>query len=135
MKFTVPAASLFALLVAAPALAASCDEELAGLDKRVTTQATEAVATASGGQGVAAKREGEAKQARDTQTAAKTEAKGPAGGAMEAQATAGAAQAGGGGDRVMQAKVSINEARVAKGKGDEAGCLAGVAKAKGQLAN
>ena len=54
---------------------------------------------------------------------------------MEAQSTAGATQAGGGGDRVMQAKVSMNEARVAKGKGDEAACLAAAAKAKSQLAN
>lgn len=134
MKMTMPiAASLFVFLVAAPAWAA-CDDELATLDSKVQAQATKAVATSGGGQGVSAKRSSEAIASRDSDAPAKTgQQTGPAGGAKEAQATSQAAQAGGAGDRVMQAKASINEARVAKGKGDEAGCMAAVTKAKGQL--
>ncbi len=133
MKMTMPiAASLFALFAAAPAWA-SCDDELATLDTKVQAQATKAVATSGGGEGVAAKRNSEAMASRDSAAPVTSGQAGPAGGAKETQATTQAAQAGGSGDRVMQAKASINEARVAKGKGDEAGCMAAVTKAKGQL--
>lgn len=133
MKIVMPiAAGLFALLAVAPAWA-SCDDELAALDKKVQAQATEAVATSSGGEGVAGKRNSEAMAARDSDRPVTTAQLGPSGGAQEAKVTNQAAHAGGSGDRVMQAKVSINEARVAKGKNDEAGCMAAVSKAKGQL--
>jgi hypothetical protein len=133
MKMTMTiAASLFALLAAVPAWA-SCDDELAALDKTVQSQATRAVATSGGGEGVAAKRNSEAIASRDNQEPVKIGQSGPAGGSKETQATTQAAKAGGSGDRVMQAKATINDARVAKGKGDEAGCMAAVTKAKSQL--
>ena len=126
------AAGFYALLVAAPAFAA-CDDDLGDLDARVAREARKAVATSSSGQATAAKRDGQAMQARDAQVPASAVAGAPAAGTAEARSTDAAAAAGGAGDRVMQAKATINEARVAKGKGDEAGCLAAVGKAKAQL--
>ena len=113
---------------------ASCDDELKGLDKRVEAEGQKAIASSSSGQGQSAAREGQAKEARDDHAPVKDLPQGPAAGSSEAHATTAAAEAGGGGDRVIEAKATINDARVAKGKGDEAGCLAAVGKAKQQLA-
>ena len=133
MKMTLPiAASVVGLFAAVPAWA-SCDAELAALDAKVQSQATKAVATSGGGEAVAAKRNSEAIASRDNNEPVKTGQSGPAGGSKEPEVTKQAAQAGGSGDRVMQAKATINDARVAKGKGDEAGCMAAVTKAKSQL--
>ena len=126
------ASLLMAVALATPAFA-GCDSDLAALDKRVASDAKTAIAASSSGQSVAAKRDEQAKEARDTHVPVQDVPKGPAAGSSEAHATAAAASAGS--DRVMQAKVALNDAHVAKGKGDEAGCEAAVTKAKGLLAN
>ena len=100
------------LSAAATAEAASCKDELAGLSAQSNVESKAAIAHTSGGQAVAAERE--AKPAD------------PHGGAAPAPS-------GGAADKAMQAKVSLNDARVALGKGDEAGCMAAVTKAKGEL--
>ncbi len=42
-------------------------------------------------------------------------------------------QGQGAGDQAMQAKVALNDAKVALGKGDEAGCEAAVQRARGHV--
>ena len=53
----------------------------------------------------------------------------------EARDTERAEQAGGGGDRVMQAKATLNRAHILNQRGDGAGCLDAIAEAKRQLAD
>jgi hypothetical protein len=53
--------------------------------------------------------------------------------AKEAQTTRQAAEVGGGGDRVMQARAKLNEARALDGRGDSAACLDMVTQAERQL--
>lgn len=97
----------------ATASAASCRDELAGLSNQSHVESRAAIAHTSGGQAVAADREAKPADPHDGAAPA------PSGGAA---------------DRAMQAKVSLNDAQVALGKGDEAGCMAAVTKAKGELA-
>jgi hypothetical protein len=96
-----------ALLAAATAssAAASCKDELAALEPQSHADSRAAIAHTSGGQAVAAERE------------AKSDAATPA-------------PSGGPADRAMQTKVGLDEARAALKKGDEAGCMAALEKAK-----
>lgn len=81
---------------------AGCKEDVARLEDQSHQKATSAIATSSGGQGTAARRE--------------------------------APQQGqGAGDQAMQAKVALNDAKVALGKGDEAACAAAVQRAQGHV--
>ncbi len=102
-----------ALCVAATAAQAACKDELAGLANQTHNDSRAAIAHTSGGQAVAAERE--AKPA-DSQDAPKP------------------APSGSAADHAMQAKVSLNDAHVALDKGDEAGCMAAVTKAKAEMA-
>ena len=51
----------------------------------------------------------------------------------ETQATQRAAEAGGGGDRVMQAKATLNRARSFDAQGNAQGCMEAVEQAKKQV--
>ena len=98
-------------------------------------EAAEATASvSSGGQGVAAARESQAMQARNQGEPIAPPTVPPfQNEAREAQTTRQAAEAGGGGDRVMQARAKLNEARTLDGRGDGAACLDMVTQAERQL--
>lgn len=119
MRF-LTAAALFGAL-AGPAVAA-CADDIAALDTRAKAAATGAIASSTGGKGVAAAREGQGADA-----SRKGEPK-----VSEAPPEK-SAEAGKGGDKAQQARVAIEEARTAEGKGDHAGCEAAVARARKQL--
>lgn len=110
---------------AAPARAAGCGDRLAAIEARLDRSAETAGAAASGGQAVAAAREGQA-QAGGAAPAVPFQAPGP-----EAAARGAATQAGG--DRSMQARATLNRARAALAARDEAGCEAAATEAEGQL--
>jgi hypothetical protein len=125
--------ALYAVL-AGSALASPCTDRINALEPRVNDAAETAVSASSGGEGVAGARQGQAMQARD-QGAPVAEHTVPPfqNEAREAQTTRQAAQVGGGGDRVMQARASLNQARTLDGRGDSAACLDMVTQAERQL--
>ena len=119
-------------MLAGPALASPCTDQIAALERQVSGAGAEAAAASSGGQGVAAARESQAVQPPPANQPA------PPSGPFqsqprEAQATQRAAEAGAGGDGVVQARAKLNEAREQAGRGDEAGCLASLAEARRQV--
>ena len=119
-------------MLAGPALASPCTDQIAALERQVSGAGAEAAAASSGGQGVAAARESQALQPPPANQPAPPS--GPFQAApREAQATQRAAEAGAGGDGVVQARARLNEARERAGRGDEAGCLAGLAEARRQM--
>jgi hypothetical protein len=126
-------AGSFCLLIAGPAGAASCTDEIAALDSRLTDEGRTAISASTSGKGVAGAREGQAVVARDNDVPVTSVPQAPAPGTPEAQATQRAEEAGGGGDRVMQAKVTLNRARNLDQQGNANACLDAVAEAKRQL--
>ena len=84
-------------------------------------------AASSGGQAVAAAREGQALQPGGNAPTAPFQSP-----SREAQATQRAADAGDGGDRVMQAKASLEKARAMAVQGNEGGCLDSLGQARRQ---
>ncbi|HEX2725976.1 MAG TPA: hypothetical protein VHN20_09175 [Beijerinckiaceae bacterium] len=124
------------LLLAGASLASPCADRINALEARVTEAAEATASVSSGGQGVAAARESQAMQARNhgepitppTVPPFQNEAK-------EAQITRQAADIGGGGDRVMQARAKLNEARTLDGRGDSTACLDMVTQAERQLSS
>ncbi|MEH3120046.1 MAG: hypothetical protein PGN25_21280 [Methylorubrum populi] len=110
--------SLTGLLMAGPALASPCSDKIAKLDGRVKSEATASIAASTGSKTVAAHREGEGQ----TGTGGQTDRR-------EAPPEK-SAEAGKGGDRAQQAKVALEEARTADGKGDAKGCEAAIARAE-----
>ena len=112
---------------ASPASAA-CADDIAALQKQVEAKAHQAVAANSGGQADAAAIGGQADAAKKAGTPV---------GALPApdgtEATEAKAAAAGGSDGAMKAKVILNDAKVAQGKGDEKACLDAVRRAKDQL--
>jgi len=136
-KLLATAGALSALAAAGPAAFASpCTDQIDALERRLNDTAGTAGAASSGGQGVAAAREAQAMQARDQNRpvspppAVPFQAEG-----REAQATQRAAEAGGGGDRVMQAKATLNRARSFDAQGNSQGCMDAVEEAKRQIGN
>lgn len=113
------ALALAGLAIVGPALASPCSDQIAALEERVRTQATGSMSASTSGQAAA--------------------------GALEGQGTAGgtgaaaqapkekSAQAGEGGEKAMQAKVALDEARTADGKGDARACEDALARARQQL--
>ncbi len=123
------------LLCAGSALASPCMDRIAALQTRLDEASEAAASASSGGQGVAAARESQAMQSRNRNAPIEPQTVPPfQSGAKEAEATRDAAKAGGGGDRVMQARAQLNEARSLDERGDGAGCLALVERAERQLA-
>lgn len=131
----MPAASAILLLLLADAsLASPCTDRIAAIEKRVDEMADAAASTSSGGQGVAASRESQAMQARDKGTPIAAPTVPPfQNEAKEVETTRKAAEEGGGGDRAMQARASLNQARALDNEGKSAACLDLVDEAERQL--
>ncbi|WP_232631748.1 hypothetical protein [Methylobacterium sp. Leaf118] len=112
---------LLALLAAGPALASPCAERIAALDGRAKAKAGEAISASTGGKTVAAHREGEGQ----TGTGGQTDRR-------EAPPEK-SAEAGQGGDQAQQARVALEQARTADGKGDAKACDEAVGRATALL--
>lgn len=113
-----------ALLTAMPmtggsAFASPCSEQIAALSGQVQEESKEAISAGSGGQADAAARGSQGKT-------------GTSGAASKAPPEK-AADAGKGADKAQAAKVALDEARTADGKGDSKGCLEAVDRAKKEL--
>lgn len=107
----------------APALASPCSERIESLSRRVQAESTAAISASTGGQGAAARRGGEGV----------TGTEGRAPGQSPQAPPEKSAEAGKGGDAAQQAKVALDEARTADGKGDAGACDAALARAGQQL--
>jgi hypothetical protein len=129
------AGAFCALAYAGPGIASPCADQIGALDARLNETATAAASASSGGQAVAAAREVQAMEARNENRPAGAPAVPFQAEGREAQATQRAAEAGGGGDRVMQAKATLNRARTLDAQGDGAGCMEAVAEARRQFGN
>ncbi|MER2252549.1 hypothetical protein ABS772_21770 [Methylorubrum podarium] len=112
------ALSLAGILLTGPALASSCSEQIAKLDGRAKSEASASIAASTGSKTVAAHREGEGQ----TGTGGQTDQR-------EAPPEK-SAEAGKGADQAQQARVALEEARTADGKGDAKGCEEAVARAQ-----
>jgi hypothetical protein len=128
-------AGALSALAAGPVSASPCTDQIDALEKRLNETATTAAAASSGGQGVAAAREAQAMEARDNNRSAGAPAVPFQSEGREAQATQRAAEAGGGGDRVMQAKATLNRARSFDAQGNAQGCMESVEEARKQIGN
>ncbi|GJE60156.1 hypothetical protein [Methylobacterium trifolii] len=109
------------VLVSGPALASPCSDRIDALSKRVKAESTEAISASTGGQSTAGRRGGEGVTGTQGQS-----------GAPQAPPEK-SAEAGKGGDTAQQAKVALDEARTADGKGDATACTAAVERAEQQL--
>ena len=128
------AAAAVCLLLGRSPLASPCGDRINALEARVNEAAEGAASSSSGGQGVAAARESQAMQARNQGAPIAAPTVPPfQNEAREAEATRQAADAGGGGDRVMQARAKLNQARNLDGRGDSTACLEMVTQAERQL--
>jgi len=136
MTYFPIAAAVGALLIlgAGPSLASPCTDRINALEPRLNEGSETTASVSSGGQGVAAARESQAMQARNgTEPITPPTVPPFQNQAKEAQATRQAAEAGGGGDRIMQARAMLNQARAHDGKGESAACLDAVAQAERHL--
>lgn len=113
--------SLLTTLVASPALASPCSDRIATLDARVKSEANTAISASTGSKTIAAHREGEGQ----TGTGGQTDRR-------EAPPEK-SVEAGKGADQAQQAKVALEEARTADGKGDAKGCEAALDRAEALL--
>ncbi|KQP61581.1 hypothetical protein [Methylobacterium sp. Leaf108] len=109
------------LTLAAPAYASPCGDAIASLESQVKNQAGAAISASTSGKAAAGAREGQGRE-------------GEAGSAPMAAPPAVSASAGEGGDRAMQARVALDEARTADAKADTGACEAAVGRARGHLA-
>jgi hypothetical protein len=131
----VPAVSTaLYLLFTGSSLASPCTDRINALEVRVNEAAEAAASTSSAGQGVAAARESQAMQPRNQAAPIAPQTVPPLQNeAKEAQTARQAAEAGGGGDRVMQARAKLNEARTLDNRGDSVACLDMIRQAERQL--
>ena len=133
-KMLAAGAGALCALAAAPGLASPCTDRIGALEAKLNETATAASSASSGGQAVAAARGAQAAEARDENRpvspppAVPFQAEG-----REAQATQRAAEAGGGGDRVVQAKATLNRARSFDARGDAQGCMEALEEARKQI--
>lgn len=133
MKMLMPLVAILAAISLACAARAACSDDIAAFETHLDSVGRTAGAATSSGQATSAQRGEKAKEARDTETPAKDLPTPPT--SDNIAATQQAAQAGGGGDRVMRAKVTLNDAKNARRKGDEKACLEAVGKAKTELSD
>ena len=138
-KPLLAAAGAFCAFLAAvgPGASASpCTDQIGALEARLNETGSAAAAASSGGQGVAAAREAQAMEARNENRPVEPPPAVPfQSERREAQATQRAAEAGAGGDRVMQAKATLNRARSFDAQGNAQACMEVVAEARRQFGN
>lgn len=126
-------AAVASLLSGGPALASACTDRINTLEARLNEAAEATASVSSGGQGVAAARESQAMQARNQGTPVGTPAVPPfQNEGREAQTTRQAADTGGG-DRVMQARATLNAARALDEQGQGEACLGKMSEAERQF--
>ncbi|MCJ2043143.1 hypothetical protein MKK58_01055 [Methylobacterium sp. J-078] len=106
---------------AAPALASPCGDRIAKLEGPVKDLAKEAISANTSGKATASARGGQGV----------TESGGSP--SAEAASPEKSAEAGQGGDKAMQAKVALDEARTADKKGDAKACGEAVDRAQKQV--
>ena len=126
-------AAVAALLPAGAAMASACTDRINALEARLNEAAEATASVSSGGQGVAAARESQALQARNQGEPIAAPTVPPfQNEATEAQTTRQAA-ATGGGDRVMQARATLNAARALDDQEKGEACLETIGQAERQL--
>jgi hypothetical protein len=134
---TIPrlvAVALLSAFGAGPVLASPCTDRINALEPRLNEAAESTASVSSGGQGVAAAREGQAMQAEKGVEPITPPTVPPfQDPAREAQATKRAADVGAGGDKVMQARAKLNEARALDQRGDGPACLEAITAAERHL--
>ena len=106
---------------AAPALATPCGDRIAKLEGPVKDLAKEAISANTSGKAAASARAGQGVTGSGGSASA------------EAAPPEKSAEAGQGGDKAMQAKVALDEARTADQKGDAQACAAAVDRAQKQV--
>ncbi|POR40242.1 hypothetical protein [Methylobacterium sp. V23] len=125
MRFPGPVAGCLAasLLVAgaAPAFASPCSDRIAKLEGPVKDLAKEAISANTSGKAAASARGGQGITGSGGSASA------------EAAPPEKSAEAGKGGDKAMQAKVALDEARTADKKGDAKACGEAVDRAQKQV--
>jgi len=117
---------LCAVLPGLPAVGSPCGDRIAALERRLDEDTSRAAAASSGGQAVAAAREGQASQPGSRNEPA-IPFQHPA---REAQATREAAEAGEGGTRLAEARAMLNQARALDQQGNASGCAEAVSEAE-----
>ncbi len=117
---TIAAAALLLACVPASSWASPCGDDIAKLEQHLDKQGASAGAAQSGGQKDAATRSSKAIEAKKTDTPVADLPTPPA--SENLAGTKDAAAASTAGEGVMAAKVSLNDAKNADKKGDEAGC-------------
>jgi len=127
------AAAVAGILITVPVAASPCTDRIAALEARVNEKAETAISTSSGGQGLAGAREGQAMQAENRDVPVGQPAVPFQNEKQEAQVTERAADAGGGGDRILQAKATLNRARTLDREGNISACQEALAEVQAQL--
>jgi hypothetical protein len=127
-RFLPATAAAFGILALAglPAAASPCGDRIAALERRLDEGTAGAAAASSGGQGVAAAREGQASQP-GTRNEPTVPFQNPA---REAQATRQTAEQGGGGTGMAEARAALNRARTLDQQGNASGCMEAVTEAE-----
>lgn len=134
MKLVLTLATAVAgLLASDPALAVSCTERITSLEAKLADKAEAAISTSSAGQGVAGAREGQAIHAENKDDPVGAPAAPYQKEHKEAAAVRSAENAGAAGDRVMQAKASLNQAKSFDQQGNATKCDEAVTEAQKQL--
>jgi molybdate transport system substrate-binding protein len=100
-----------------------CAEEIAALEGRLREQATSAISASTASEGLSTARQARVADARERDAPVTSLPHAPDPGTPEAKAAERAEEAGGGGDRVMQAKATRNRARTLDQPGNSTGCL------------
>jgi hypothetical protein len=126
-------AGFAALLPAGAAMASACTDRINALDARLNEAAEATASVSSGGQGVAAARESQALQARNQGEPIAAPTVPPFQNEVKEAQTTRQAAATGGGDRVMQARATLNAARTLDGEGKAEACLDTIGQAERQL--
>ncbi len=114
------ATALLTVLMSGSVQASPCSERIEALSGKVRDEGREAISAGSSGQADAAARGGQGK----------TGASGEASTAPSEKS----ADAGKGADKAQAAKVALDEARTADGKGDAKACTDAIARAEKELA-
>ena len=123
------AAGTLSSLLALPALASPCEDDIRALDARVNDAASRSAALSGGGEGVAASRQAQAMQAEAQRPTGAPAQKLPE---HDVNATAAVTPLAGG-DRPLKAKAALDRARTFERDGNAAACGEAVAEARREL--